>query len=126
MKRHADLLNRAEAAAYLGVSVSKLAHGGWGPKPLANYKRPVMYSKAACEAFLRTCQEQDTWQSDEANKGSTNAQIPLTGGAGSGSTARKSGNPRERQIAAKLRSKLAASGSSTNGPTLLVVDEDPS
>lgn len=52
MTRSKNLLTRAEAAAYLGVSLSQLAHG-WGPPPLPQYKRPVMYSRRVLRAWMQ-------------------------------------------------------------------------
>lgn len=50
--RSKNLLTRAEAAAFLGVSLSQLAHG-WGPSPLPGYKRPVMYSRRVLRQWMR-------------------------------------------------------------------------
>lgn len=52
--RTSELLTREEAAVYMGVSHSRLAHG-WGPKPIQGYKRPVMYSRQECDQFIRDC-----------------------------------------------------------------------
>ena len=51
-----DLLTGKEAAHYLRVTDSKfaevgLAHG-WGPKPLANYEKPVWYNCHIRTGFL--------------------------------------------------------------------------
>ena len=96
--------------------MSKLAHG-WGPMPLANYVRPVMYSKGDCDSFLRGGREEGekAWPTQKTKAtGSTNNARLQSGGAASGRMGRRSVNLQERQIAARLRSRLAASASNTN------------
>lgn len=57
MERHPDLVTRAEAAELLGVSISQLAHG-WGPRPLPQYRRPVMYSRRVVRRWLRAQEDE--------------------------------------------------------------------
>ena len=108
MQRHPDLMTRREAAQYLCVSPSKLAHG-WGLRPLPPYARPVMYSRKACDAFLENDQgNQRKCENLARHEISTNDPVQPSGGVASGTKARKSGAQREQLIAARLKSKLDA------------------
>lgn len=102
MAPSSDLLTRAEAAAYLRCSQSKLSHG-WGPPPLRGFTRPVMYSRAAIERWLAACQP-------EVNECSTAVKVPRSGGSSSTTAGRRSVGQRIRQIEQMRKERLAKSG----------------
>lgn len=97
MARHQDLLTRVEAAAYLGVKPTTLAHG-WGPKPLPQYRRPVYYSRAAC----------DRWLAEGAQCSTVEAEFT---GSNSSTPDSVTESQRIRQIERRLMRRVVASAS---------------
>lgn len=122
--RHPDLLTRPQAAAFLGVSVSALAHG-FGPAPLPSYRRPVYYSKAQCEQWLAEERERAWASTSGVTTTRTSGSAASTpGGAASKSEGTKSASRRAQQIAERLRSKSAESAPSSKPRHLVAVPED--
>ena len=115
-----NLLNRKEAAKYLRVSEHKLAHG-WGPAPLSNYTRPVMYHLADLDGWL----EEQRKKAPCGETDSTNGRAPKSGGSSGVAPVGARGSLPEKALAAKLRLKLAKSVPTTNGPALELVETTP-
>jgi excisionase family DNA binding protein len=105
-----DLMTRDEAAVYLGVSVSWLAHGN-GP-PSLRLGRKVKYSRKAIDRWI---DEQGVQQC------STEKRAEASGSSSSSTAGRRSVSPQAKRIAAELRSKVAASESTTSKRPALVV-----
>lgn len=115
MSRHPDLLTRPEAAKLLGVPASRLCRG-WGPPPLPQYKRPVMYSRELCQRWLDE-QKGEAW-------GSTEKEEAGTGGSHSRLTVRKSAGQRGKKVADRLRAKHGRSAPPSNPKHLAAVGDE--
>src|SRR5689334_7485897 len=98
MAPHPDLITREQAAALLCCSRSKLAHG-WGPPPLPDFKRPVMYSRLAI----------DKWLEDQRGIACSTV-VAVSGGSSSSTTVSQSASARASAIRRQRRRRLATSG----------------
>lgn len=106
---HPDLMTRVEAAAMMRVSVSKLKQG-WGPPPLPQYKRPVMY-------WRPTIME---WFKDGGSACSSAETNRHSGGRSSSTRESATVSQRVRQIEKRRRLRLAGSASKSNKTPALV------
>jgi len=115
--RREDLLARAEAAAYLGVSISWLARRQAGIDGPAEVRlgRRVYYRMRDLDDYIDNTCRSETWAS-------TNGRRPQSGGTASKSTASTTVGRRAKQVVEQLRESLEKSAPRPSPELQLVTD----
>jgi len=106
-----------QAAEYLGVSVAWLSRRDADRPVRYKYGGKVRYSVKDLDVWVEAHREAETtWDSTEN-------EAAITGGSDSNSTVVSTGDPRARQIAEKLRSRLGGNEQCEKPRHLISVDE---
>ena len=120
--RRSDLLSRPEAAAYLSVSVSWLAHTPpeRGGPPVVRIGRTARYLRSSLDAWIQA-QETQSCRPTARQSRSTSNPAPRSGGATSASTESEYGGPLANAIASELR-RVPQRCTSKRSPELVGLD----